>query len=62
MTYTVVFAANNSYIQHFSVALASLLHNNKRVPFAISLRFSLGIFSSSLSIIAKPFFLVSSLA
>jgi len=37
MTYTVVFAANNSYIQHFSVALASLLHNNKRVPFAIYL-------------------------
>ena len=37
MSYTVVFAANNDYIQHFLVALKSFLVNNEGYSFNISL-------------------------
>ena len=37
MNYTVVFVANNNYIQHFLVALKSLLVNNNSCPFKIYL-------------------------
>lgn len=52
MKYPVVFAANNDYIQHFSVALLSLLENNKGIPFEIYL-LNEGLSSENKSIVSE---------
>ncbi|MFJ1490678.1 hypothetical protein [Capnocytophaga canis] len=51
MKYPVVFAANNDYIQHFSVALLSLLENNRGIPFEIYL-LNEGLSSENKSIVS----------